>query len=173
MKQALQGFVGSFLCASLLLSVGCGGATATYSEQSGDKLAPEQMFTLKDLSGKDVSLKEELAKNKAVLINFWATWCPPCREEIPDLVRLHEQYQGQSFEVLGVNLGESNKKASSFAQKMSINYPVLLDSDEEAATDYGIVGIPTSLLVKSDGTIVGEYHSASKKLFTDVENSLK
>lgn len=130
-------------------------------------------FTLKDLKGQDVSLESALKKNKAVLINFFATWCPPCREEIPDLIKLQEKYGSKSFTILGINIGESQKKVSGFVGKMGINYPVLLDENKSVAHDYGIVGIPTSFLVSADGEIVGEYHAATPELFEDVEKAVR
>ncbi len=163
---------GLFLFSLMICSFGCGGANATYTETAGNKLTEDKYFSLRDLNGNEVNLKAELAKHKAVVVNFWATWCPPCREEIPDLIKLQEQYGANGFTILGVDIGESHKKVSNFAKKMNMTYPVLLDSDESAASAYGIVGIPTSLLVKSDGTIVGEYHSVSKKMQDDVAKIL-
>lgn len=136
-------------------------------------LSQDQYFTLKDTGGNDVSLKSLLGANKAILINFWATWCPPCREEIPDLIRLQNQYKDRSFTVVGVDVSESARKVSKFAEKFKMNYPILLDDGNKVSDRYNIVGIPTSLLVSSDGTILGEYHAAGPDLFAAVEKAIR
>ena len=167
MKPSFKVFSVLALAGSLWM-VGCGGADASRSVKMGQ----EQSFTLKNLEGKEISFESVLSSHKAVLINFWATWCPPCREEIPDLIKLQEQYKDKSFTVLGIDVGESAKKVSLVAQKIGINYPVLLDGEQQVSEAYGIVGIPTSYLVSSDGKVIGEYHSASPKLFADVEKAV-
>ena len=118
-------------------------------------------FALPDVNG--VSHKLSDYRGKWVVVNYWATWCPPCREEIPDLIRLQAKHANDSFTVLGIDVGESGPKVSAFAQKMGINYPVVLDRDNAVAEKYGIVGIPTSLLVRSDGTVGGYARGIAKK----------
>ncbi|MBI3251997.1 MAG: TlpA family protein disulfide reductase [Candidatus Omnitrophica bacterium] len=168
-KMAKVGSV--LLLAVSFFAAGCVGGAGSPSGMAAE-LSPDQRFTLVDLNGQTVSLDGLLKEKKAVLVNFWATWCPPCREEIPDLIRLQRQYAARGFTALGVNVGESQGKVSAFAAKMGINYPVLLDEDQSVAENFRIVGIPTSLLVDSSGKILGEYHSASPQLFSDVEKAL-
>ena len=114
-----------------------------------------------------------MKQNKAVLLNFWATWCPPCREEIPGLIKLQEAYRNKSFTILGVDVGESQKKAAGFVEKTSINYPVVLDSDMKVAEAYSVFGIPTTFLLSSEGKILGEYHGFTSRLVADVEKALQ
>lgn len=147
---------------------GAGESRVHAAEQT---IAEDQYFTLKDLEGEDTSLKDLLAGHKAVLLNFWATWCPPCREEIPDLIRLQEQYEDKGFTVVGIDVGESKKKVAKFAAKFSMNYPIVLDADQSVSAAYGIVGIPTSLLVDSQGNVIGEFHAAHQDLFDAVEKA--
>lgn len=154
----------------VILVAGCGGGAG--SGRSHGMISAEQRFTLKDLNGEDVSLDQTLASKKAVLVNFWATWCPPCREEIPDLIRLQDKYGDKGFTVLGVDVGESARRVKPFAEKNHMNYPILLDSDNAAAEAYRVVGIPTSLLIDHEGRILGEYHAATPQLFLDVESAL-
>ncbi len=161
----------TFLSALLFL-VGCMGPRQE-NVSAASPLSRTQRFHLNNLSGGAVSLDSLLKQNKAVLLNFWASWCPPCREEIPDLIKLQDKYKNSSFTVLGVDEGESAKKVANFIAKMKINYPVVLDAEGEVASEYGVVGIPTSFLISSDGKILREYHSASPELFRDVENALK
>ena len=149
-----------------------GGCTAQDAKPVSGSGSPP-MFTLKDLAGQDVKFEELLAGNKAVLINFWATWCPPCREEIPDLIKLQKKYADSGFTILGIDVGESKAKVSRFAQQMGMNYPIVLDEDMEVAQQYGIVGIPTTYLVSSDGRILGRYHAFTRKLAADVEKALQ
>ncbi len=130
-------------------------------------------FTLSDLQNKKVSLQSVLGAHKAVLVNFWATWCPPCREEIPGLIELQKKYQGQGFTVLGVDVGESLSKVEKFSKKNGINYPVLLDKNQAVAQQNNIVGIPTSFLVASNGTILGEYHAYTPELVADVKKAIQ
>ena len=155
-----------------VLVTGCVGQRNAHSAALVRNLDASQYFSLQDLSGKSVVLADLLKEKKAVLVNFFATWCPPCREEIPDLIRLQEKYSNQSFTVLGVNVGESQKKVSLFAEKMGMNFPIALDSENSVSRAYGIVGIPASLLISSSGKILGEYHAATEELFQDVEQAL-
>ena len=119
-------------------------------------------FTLKDLDDHDVSLRQ--FRGKVVLVNFWATWCGPCRIEIPWLVDLQNKYSGRGFTVLGVAMDEEGKSAvAPFVQKerfkvggtrQSMNYPILLGNDGAADKFGGLVGFPTSVLISKDGRLV-------------------
>ncbi len=164
-----KNFTAVLVISVLLFLVGCMGPTESTSAM---ELTDKHLFTLNDLEGKPVSLSTALKQNKAVLINFWATWCPPCREEIPGLIKLQEQHASDGFTVLGVDVGESAKKASSFAKKMNINYPILLDDQMNVAQIYNVYGIPTSLLVNSQGHVLGVYHEFSEELVLAVEKAL-
>ena len=165
----------SILSLSVFLFVlGCmGPASRHVSAGASGELQPQQKFTLKDAKDNPVSLDAVLKQNKAVLLNFWATWCPPCREEIPGLIDLQTKFKGRSFTVLGVDVGESQKKVSGFTEKIGINYPVLLDTDMSVTESYAVFGIPTSFLISSDGRILGEYHAYTPALAADVEKSLQ
>lgn len=160
--------IGSVLVLGVMLSVlGCKGADAEKS-QSGSFLSGAQLFALKDTSGAEVKLETVLQEHKAVLINFWATWCPPCREEIPQLIQLQKDYQEKGFTVLGVNVSDSAVKTSAFVKKSGINYPNVLDTDQLAVEAYKIVGIPTSVLVGSDKKIIGVYYGFTDELVSDL-----
>ena len=172
----MRKFAAVFLIGSLVLSAaGCSGSRGSGSSTAsvGSELKPTQRFTLMNLDHEAVSLDQLLSKNKAVLINFWATWCTFCVEEMPDLVKLQSRLEAQGFTVLGVDVGESAEQASAFVKKMGINFPIVLDEDNTVAQNYGLVGIPVSYLVRSDGKMLGEYHGFSNKLVSDVEDSLK
>jgi len=116
------------------------------------KPAPD--FTLPTPDGAEVSLSD--FRGQPVLINFWASWCIPCRDEMPELVRAYEAHKSEGFVVLGLNLTYSDSLPSvqAFADEFNIPFPVLLD--EEAVVSgkiYQIPGLPTSVFIKRDGTI--------------------
>lgn len=160
------------IVAVMLFSAGCGRVTGipTGSAVSGE-LTPAQRFTLKNLDGGVTDLSQVLAQKKAVLINFWATWCTYCVEEMPDLIELQARYGPNDFTVIAVDVGESAGQVSAFAKKMGLNFPVVLDQDNAVAQNFGLVGIPVSYLVSSDGKILGEYHGFTPKLISDVEKA--
>ena len=159
----------TFILGVVFFAAGCSSAARLEARE----LAGGQRFTLSDTDGNKVSLDALLSENKAVLVNFWATWCPPCREEIPDLIRLQKEYGGKGFTIVGVDVGESAKRVSAFGTKNGMNYPLLLDTDNRVAESFSVVGIPTSLLIDKEGKILQEYHSATPKLFKDVEKALR
>lgn len=120
-------------------------------------LAPD--FTLKDLQDKDVSLSQ--LKGKVVLVNFWATWCEPCRIEIPWLIELQQKYGTRGFVVLGLSVDDEGKKVVApyvekerfdvNGKKEAMNYPILLSTDEVVHKFGGLIGYPTSVLISRDG----------------------
>jgi peroxiredoxin len=142
------------------------------SSKAGSELTQSQRFTLKDIKGEAVSLDQVLSKNKAVLIDFWATWCGFCVEAMPELVKLQDKYQTSGFTVLAVNVGESLNQVVGFAEKMKLNFPVLLDEDMSVSRQYGIVGLPTTLLINAQGQVLGEYHEGSR-FESDIEKALQ
>ena len=111
-------------------------------------------FTLEDLDGRNHALSNY--RGKVVLLNFWASWCPPCRFEMPSLERLYQSKMKQSFMVLGINQGESSENA--FASlglfKPMPTFPILLDSKSQVAKSYSVQGLPSSFLINRDGRIV-------------------
>ncbi len=123
--------------------------------------------TFKDLNGKDVTLAQY--KGKVVLVNFWATWCAPCKVEIPWMIEFQKKYGPRGFTILGVSMDEGGKKAVQpfldkerfdvGGQQEAMNYPIVLGNDSIAEKFGGIIGLPTSMVYSRDGkkvrTIVG------------------
>jgi peroxiredoxin len=111
--------------------------------------------TLQDLNGQSVAFAD--FKGKVVIVNFWATWCPPCREEIPSFVRLYSDYKDKGLVIVGVALDEKGKAVvAPFAEKNKINYPIVLDPDNAAQSAFGLgrsFGIPATFIVGRDGGI--------------------
>ncbi len=114
--------------------------TRAVSTNQDNKPTASPDFTLKDLEDHDVSLSK--FKGKVVLVNFWATWCGPCKIEIPWLVELQDKYAARGFTVLGV------------AMDQSMNYPIVLGNDATADKFGGLIGFPTSVLISKDGRVV-------------------
>ncbi len=125
------------------------------------KAAPLQ-FTLKDMNGVDVKLAN--FKGKVILLNFWATWCGPCRAEIPSLVELQQQY-GKDLVVLGVSVDDPIEKLKPYATEMKMNYPVLVGNGRDDVQDaYGpLWGIPVSVFVDRDGKIAKKHSGIASK----------
>ncbi|HKT13503.1 MAG TPA: TlpA disulfide reductase family protein [Terriglobia bacterium] len=110
-------------------------------------------FTLADLEGHEWTLKN--LHGKVVLVNFWATWCPPCRKEIPDLEALSKRFKGQGLVVLGIS-DDDTIKVKAFARREKINYPILLDPEHQVNKLYSVAGIPMSFVYDRDGKLVAE-----------------
>ena len=116
-------------------------------------------LALQDLNGRPHALDDY--RGKVVLINFWATWCEPCREEMPSINRLRASLAAQSFAVLAVNLGEAEPRIRRFMEQVPLEFPVLLDRDSTTAKAWRARVLPVSFLVGPDGriryTVIGEY----------------
>ncbi len=132
---------------------------------------PAPNFTLQTLDGKDVSLTD--FRGKAVLVNFWATWCGPCKIETPWLVELQNEYGSQGLQVVGVAMDDSGKdEIAKFAKDMGVNYPVLIGKESVGDAYGGVPALPESFFVGRDGKIVdrilglkgrGEIEDSGKK----------
>lgn len=123
-------------------------ATATIKPWTG-KATPALVRT--GLDGRQVDLKA--LRGRVVLVNFWATWCEPCREEMPSLERLRAKLAGKPLEVLTVNYGENPERIDAFLRERAISLPVLLDPAKEAATAWGAGGLPMTFLVDARGRV--------------------
>ncbi len=127
-------------------------------------------FALQSLDGKTVHLSD--FRGKAVLLNFWATWCTPCRLEMPWFVELQKQYGPQGLEVLGVAMDDSGKdKIAKFAQEMGVNYPVLLGKESVGDEYGGVEYLPTSFYIDRDGKVVTRVFGLRSR--SDIEDWIK
>jgi len=116
-----------------------------------DRAREKADFELTDLSGKTWSLKS--LKGKVVLVNFWATWCPPCRKELPDLQGLFDKYKEQGLVVLAIS-DEDKAKVQPFVEDRKITYPILLDSGRKVEESLGVEGIPKTFIYDREGKLV-------------------
>ena len=112
-------------------------------------MAPD--FTLKTLDGQEITLSQ--LKGKVVLLDFWATWCGPCRESIPHLIHLYNRYRGNGFELIGMDVDKGDvDTVRRFVKSMDIPYPVVVAPDD-VARSYRVSGIPETVLIDKEGTI--------------------
>lgn len=114
---------------------------------------------LKDLSGKTVKLSDYVGKGKVVLIDFWASWCAPCIREMPDLVKLYDEYKDKDFEIVGISLDDQEETWKNTVDKFNVKWPQISDLKgwkSDVVKQYAIYSIPFTLLVDKDGTIIGE-----------------
>jgi len=132
------------LLAIALLAVSC-AATAAGGELkpwSGGATPP---LALRDLQGKEHKLADY--RGKVVVLNFWATWCDPCREEMPSMQRLQDKLAGKSFAILAIDYGEGAPRIQEFLKKVPVRFTVLLDRDTSAATAWKVKVLPTTLVL--------------------------
>ncbi len=115
--------------------------------------APFSTLNLQDLSGKTHKLSDY--KGKVVLVNFWATWCPPCRAEMPSMQRLKQALAGKPFEILAVDMAESPAQIQTFIQQMKppIDFTILQDKDGKALKDWKVFVFPTSFIIDATGKL--------------------
>ncbi len=113
--------------------------------------APE--FTLATLQGPSVSLSDY--RGKVVLLNFWATWCPPCIWEMPSMETIYQRFKGRQFEILAVSIDKKGEDVvRPFVADYGITFPILLDPDSEVYKRYGLTGVPESFIIDKDGTVL-------------------
>jgi peroxiredoxin len=137
-------FTHSLLAAAL--AAACAGSFAAVAPH-----APAPDFTLRALNGPNLRLKEE--RGRVVLVNFWATWCGPCREEMPKLNRLYEKYRAAGFDLLGVNIDDDPRNAEAVAAKLGVKFPVLLDTDKQVSKLYDLSTMPSTVIIDRDGRV--------------------
>ena len=122
--------------------------------QADDEQRQSANFTLTDLQGKSWTLKD--LKGKVVLVNFWATWCPPCQKEMPDLEALYNRYKDQGFVILAISEDEDTAKVGPYIAEHKISYPILLDLGAKVNTLFQVEGIPKSFVYNRDGQLVAQ-----------------
>jgi cytochrome c biogenesis protein CcmG, thiol:disulfide interchange protein DsbE len=171
-----------FAVLTLAAAVSSGCTIKTPTAGSGGALAPEPNVTFDDLQGNRLALAS--MKGKVVLVNFWATWCEPCRGEIPILIGMQTQYSPKGFTTLGVAMDEEGKKVvdpyvhttqfNVAGQPSTMNYPIVLGNDDIATQFGGLLGMPTSYLINRDGKIAKKYVGAlnEAQIKKDVESQL-
>jgi thiol-disulfide isomerase/thioredoxin len=132
---------------------------------------PTQLLALKDLDGRPHDLADY--RGKVVVVNFWATWCAPCRDELPSLERLRDALRSRPFEVLAVNVAEGEPRVKRFLAEVPFRLPVLLDRDGDTQRAWKVRGLPATFLLDREGSIrfwyLGELDWAQPKILRTVE----
>ncbi len=127
-----------------------GGSQASGPAALQGQSAPS--FAVPTLTGGPSAL--DAYRGRIVVMNLWASWCPPCRAEMPDLQHLYQSYRTRNVVVLGVDQGESAQRVASFARSLGIHYPILLDQQQQYGRVYAALGLPTTIVVNPQGVVV-------------------
>ncbi len=144
------------LCLLGLYVAGRRKAAAPKVTASGN-LAPD--FSVTDIDGKKLSLSDY--RGKVVLLDFWATWCTPCRAEVPAFVEMQQKYGPQGFQVVGISMDDDAKPVREFYRDYKINYPVAIGDDKLAQGFGGVLGLPVNFIIDREGRIHAKYLGAT------------
>jgi thiol-disulfide isomerase/thioredoxin len=158
-----------FLVAVCLLAVSCKKAEETVVVESGK--AP--VFTFTGLKGEALPLLE--LRGKVVIVEFWATWCPPCREAIPELNKVFEKFQGRSVQLLGIAVdkgGDAASRVSAVVKEDAVVYPVMLDSGRVSVA-YGVSGIPALFIIDKEGKVAKRHMGFSPGLAETISKEVE
>jgi peroxiredoxin len=142
--RRIAGATRLIVCATLAIVAGSASPALAPST-----IAPD--FTLRAMTGPNLQLKDQ--RGRVVMVNFWATWCGPCREEMPQLNRLYEKYRASGFVLFGVNVDDDSSKAADVAKKLGVTFPVLLDTDKKVSKLYDLSTMPSTVIIDRDGKV--------------------
>ncbi len=154
---------------AMLGAAPAGGSLQTLSEMPDRPPAPA--FSLQDIDGARHRLEDY--RGQVVIVNFWATWCPPCREEMPSMQRAWEQIRTQGIIMLAVNIGEDEDTIAQFTANYPVDFPLLLDRDSAVVQSWPVLGLPTTFVVDPEGRLayraIGGRHWDDLKLLARVQ----
>ncbi len=136
------------LCVITVLSV----FNSAHAQQNPEIGTNAAAFKLTDLAGKSYQLKD--LKGKVVIVNFWASWCGPCRKEMPSMNKAWQALRDNNVVMLAINFGESKQAVADFVKTIPIDFPVLLDETNTASSDWNVTAMPTTVVVDQQGKIV-------------------
>jgi len=165
------------LVSAAWVALAMAGCTPDFGSGAAVIGEPAPAYAALDLDGTEVSLAA--LRDTVVLLNIWATWCPPCRDELPVLQALHAEYAGQGFKVVGVSVDSpgEQERIRRFAREFGITYPLWHDPDERISTLFRAVGVPASYLIDRDGVLrwrrVGPVHAGDTELAAAISTSLE
>lgn len=176
MKQINWRAIGTaIMVAGLLMACGCSGSRRGPGD-SAEAGKPAPQFTVAGIDGKDLSLKDY--SGKVLIINFWATWCPPCREEIPHFTKLYSGYKSRGVEFLGISMddGELNEVrdlVKDFGRSQRVEYPLAVGNPDVANAFGGVASLPTTFVIDRHGKIIKKYTGYSEEVTQDLEAIIK
>jgi peroxiredoxin len=132
---------------------------------------PAPPLALKRVGGGDIDIAS--LKGKVVLVNFWATWCEPCRAEMPEFEKLYRKMEGKPFELLAVSVDEKDTKVKEMAKAMNLSFPILLDDREKTARMWGTIMFPETYLIGPDGMVIEKIIGAKEWTGEEITNKLE
>jgi len=144
-------------------------AVPKLEEMKNRPSAPD--FTLPGPDGKKLALKDY--RGKLVFLNFWATWCEFCRDEMPAMERLYQEFKGRGFEVLAVNVKDKRSDALAFVKKLKLSYPIMMDPEGEIGLLYGAFGMPTTYLIDEQGIVLARLWGPADWYSTGARNLIR
>jgi len=136
---------------------------------AADSPAPD--FSLPDKAGSSVSLDD--FDGQVVLLNFWASWCGPCREEMPLLVELHQRYEALGFTMLGINVEEDSAAADAFLRSVPVSFPILYDRENSVSKLYDVIAMPSTVLIGRDGRVRYIHHGYEPGYENDYQDQIR
>ncbi len=148
--------LGEFIAVLVLLERDCEGKYGPLDSLSPEVGEPAPQFVLRDSGGELVRLSD--FAGQPVWINFWATWCGPCRRELPDIQQLALEFEDDGLVVLTLNQGESSGTATDFWEELGLDLAILLDESEDVAGQYRLIGLPNNFFIDEDGILRGFQH---------------
>jgi len=169
-KIKLVGLTVSIAAISFVTVVLSGNRSIASDTNQTESPKPAPGWELQDLEGKTIHSSD--FKGKVVVLDFWATWCPPCRAEIPGFIELQKKYQAQGVAVVGISVDQAGSDTvKAFAEKLGINYPVVLTDAKIDAAYGGIDGLPTTFIIDRSGRIVKRHLGFTEK--SEIESEIQ
>ncbi len=163
------------LTLSFISIVSCDSKNSRRSQQAPKVGFKAPDFTLKSVDGKEYTLSD--LKGKVVFVNLWATWCPPCKEEIPSMVKLYNKLKGGNFEILAISEDTDIEAVKKFIKQYKITFPVLMDTDKKVYNLYKATAVPETHLINKKGFLedstIGSFNWYDKELISAVESLMK
>jgi peroxiredoxin len=151
--------------AALCVALACGISQAAEPACAAHAKTANLNITFKDVQGKSVTLSDY--KGKVILLDFWATWCPPCRKEIPGYIELYDTYKSRGLEVIGVSMDEADDVADvkKYAAQIKMDYPVLVGAgrEQDLKPSFGELPLPTTFVIARDGRICARHDGLTAK----------
>ncbi len=136
---------------SQLISLSIGLLMIAMPINASEISGPAPDFTLKNRSGENIKLSE--LRGQVVMLNFWASWCGPCRQEMPILEKIYQKYERLGFTLLGVNVEENSKDALHYLKSVEVSFPILFDNKNITSQLYDVIAMPTTVMIDRDGNM--------------------